>query len=208
MVSVLLDRFQALLVHPDPRRQRRAILALLVLVGLAIGLVIGLAGPAIALALVVVGVGGWLVIRSPVWGLIAIIAVATLLPFATLPFKIGFTPTFLDVAVFATLAVWASAYATRAETRLEVSPIGGLIALFLALAMVAFALGLRHARPTPNHLRQFLEMVLSIILFFVVINTVRTRAQLAFLAKALILGGATAAGFGVLFYILPREVTV
>lgn len=208
MVSALLGRFQALLVHPDPRRQRRAILAVLVLVGLAVGLVIGLAGPAIALALVVVGIGGWLVIRSPLWGLVGIIAVATLLPFATLPFKIGFTPTFLDVAVFATLAVWAMAYATRTETRLEASPIGGLIALFLALAVVAFALGLRHARPTPNHLRQFLEMVLSITLFFVVINTVRTRAQLVLLAKALILGGAMAAGFGVLFYILPREVTV
>ena len=208
MVSSLFGRFQALLVHPDPRRQRRAILAVLILVGVIIGLVIGLAGPAIALALVVVAIGGGLVIRSPLWGLVGIVAVATLLPFATLPFKIGFTPTFLNVAVFATLAVWAFTYATRTETRLEVSAIGGLVALFLGLAVLAFALGLRHARPTPNHLRQFLEMVLSIILFFVVINTVRTRAQLVFLARVLMLGGTAAAAFGVLFYILPREVTV
>ncbi len=208
MVSSLLGRFQALLVHPDPRRQRRAILAVLILVGLSIGLLIGLAGPAIALALVVVGIGGWFVIRSPLWGLVGILAVATLLPFATLPFKIGFTPTFLDVAVFATLAVWALTYATRTETRLEVSAIGGLVALFLGLAMITFALGLRHARPTPNHLRQFLEMVLSIILFFVVINTARTPAQLVTLAKSLLLGGTAAATFGVLFYILPREMTV
>ena len=208
MLHTTYIRFHSLLVHPNPRRQRWAILALLVAGGLGIGFVVGIAGPTAALALAVTALGGWLVLRSPLWGLVGIVAVSTLLPFATLPFKIGFTPSFLDVAIFATFAVWVFKYATRAETRLEISPIGAAVALFLAMAAFTFAIGLRYGRPTPNNARQFLEMVLSITLFFVVVNAARTRERVLWLARALMIGGSIAAGLGVLFYFIPQTWTV
>lgn len=208
MLQTTYLRFQSLLIDPDPRRQRRAIVGLLAASGLLIGLLIGLLGPFITAGLALALVAAWLVVRSPLWGLVGVIAISTVLPFATLPFKIGFTPSFLDLAVFATFAVWAFKYVTREENRLETSALGPVVALFLAMAAITFALGLQHSRPTANNLRQFLEMVISITLFFVVINTVRTRQQLIFVSRALMIGGAVAAAFGVLFYLIPRDATV
>ncbi|RME86137.1 MAG: hypothetical protein D6775_00880 [Caldilineae bacterium] len=208
MFQAAISRFQTLLVHPDPRHQRRGILLLLTASGLAVGLVVGVAGPTIALALAVSALGGWLVLRSPMWGLAGIIGVSTLLPFATMPFKIGFTPSFLDLAIFATFGVWALRYMLREETRLEMTPIGGAVLLFLGMAAFTFVMGLQHARPTSNNLRQFMEMVLSITLFFVVINVIRERNQLHFMAQLLMLCGAGAAALGILFYVLPQEATV
>jgi O-antigen ligase len=208
MIHATFARVQSLLVDPDPRRQRWVILALLLASGLLIGLVVGVAGPLVALALAIVLIAGALVLHDVMWGLVGIIAMSALLPFATLPFKIGFTPSFLDLAIFATFGVWVLKYALGQETRLETSSIGGAVALFMVMAAFAFAMGLQHARPTSNNLRQFMEMVLSITLFFVVINVVQTRQQLTFLARALMLGGAGAAALGILFYIMPQDATV
>ncbi len=208
MFQTTYSRFQSLLVDPDPRRQRWAIFGLLLSGGLLIGLIIGAAGPLIALALGTVAIGGWLVLRSPLWGLVGIIAISTVLPFATLPFKIGFTPSFLDLAILAAFGVWVLKYALAEETRFEASSIGGVAALFLIMTAFTFALGLQHARPTSNNLRQFMEMVIGITLFFVVYNVVRSRQQLLFLVRALILGGAGAAFLGVLFYVIPQTATV
>ena len=203
-----LDKFHTLLVSPDPRQQRWAILLLLLAGGLAAGLAIGVLGPLITLGLTVATIGGVIVLRSPLWGLVGVILIATLLPFATMPFKIVFTPSFLDLALLATFGVWALRYALARETRFEFSGLGGMVLLFLFLAAFSFALGLQYARPTSNNLRQFMEMILSIALFFVVINVVRDEESLFLLARALIIGGAGAAFFGILFYVIPRDATV
>ncbi len=202
------DKFRTQLVSPDPRRQRRAILLLLLAGGLAAGLLVGVAGPIIALGLTAASIAAIVTLRSPLWGLVGVILIATLLPFATLPFKIVFTPSFLDMAIFAAFGVWALRYALARETQFEFSSLGGFVLLFLFLAAFSFALGLQYARPTSNNLRQFLEMILSIALFFVVINVVRDEASLFLLARALMLGGAGAAFFGILFYVIPRDATV
>ena len=207
-MSAYLDRFRSQLTSPHPREQRRAILLLLLLGGLLAGLAIGVLGPIPALGLTVAGIAAVVVLRSPLWGLVGIILVATLLPFGTMPFDIIITPSFLDLALFATFGVWALAYALARETRFHFSSLGGFVLLFLLLAAFSFAMGLQHARPTPNNLRQFMEMIISIALFFVVINVVRDEESLFLLARALILGGAGAAFFGILFYVLPRETTV
>ena len=208
MLQSQLRRFRARLVSPHPREQHQAILLLLLAAGLAAGLAIGVLGPIITLGLVIATIGGIVVLRSPLWGLVGIILIATLLPFGTMPFKILFTPSFLDIAIFATFGVWALTYALARETHFQFSSLGGLVLLFLLLAAFSFAMGLQYARPTSNNLRQFLEMILSIALFFVVINVVRDEDALFLLARALILGGAGAAFLGILFYVIPREATV
>ena len=76
------------------------------------------------------------------------------------------------------------------------------------MAAFTFAIGLRYGRPTPNNARQFLEMVLNITLFFVVVNAARTRERVLWLARALMIGGSIAAGLGVLFYVIPQPWTV
>jgi O-antigen ligase len=208
MLHSSLEKFRTRLVSPDPHQQRWAILLLLLAGGLTAGLLVGIAGPVIALGLALATLGGAVVLRSPLWGLVGIILIATLLPFATMPFKIVFTPSFLDLAIFATFGVWALRYALARETKFEFSGLGGFVLLFLFLAAFSFALGLQYARPTSNNLRQFMEMILSIALFFVVINVVRDEKSLFLMAKALMIGGAGAAFLGILFYVIPREATV
>ena len=89
---------------------RRFVLAAVVSVALAAGLVAGayvaLLSPLLAVVGVVALVGGLLVLRDTQWGLVAIVALICLLPFGALPFKIGFTPTFLDIALLAVYFVW------------------------------------------------------------------------------------------------------
>ena len=208
MLNAYFERFRTQLISPDPRQQRQAILLLLLAAGLATGLAIGVLGPMITLGLTLAAIGGIVVLRSPLWGLVGVILIATLLPFATMPFKIVFTPSFLDIAIFATFGVWALRYALARETTFEFSSLGGFVLLFLFLAAFSFALGLQYARPTSNNLRQFMEMILSIALFFVVINVVRDESSLFLLARTLMIGGAGAAFFGILFYVIPREATV
>jgi len=208
MFDAYFDKFRSQLISPDPHQQRWAILLLLLAGGLAVGLAIGVLGPIITLGLTMATIGGIVVLRSPLWGLVGVILIATLLPFATMPFKIVFTPSFLDIAIFATFGVWALRYALARETKFEFSSLGGFVLVFLFLVAFSFALGLQYARPTSNNLRQFLEMILSIALFFVVINVVRDEPSLFLLARTLMIGGAGAAFFGILFYVIPRDATV
>jgi len=208
MLSSYLARFRTKFVSPHAQQQRWAILLLLLAGGLLAGMLVGVAGPMIALGLVVAIMGAIVMLRSPLWGLVGVILVSTLLPFATMPFKIVFTPNFLDLVILAAFGVWALRYALARETRFKFSSLGGMVLLFLFLAAFSFALGLQYNRPTSNNLRQFMEMILSIALFFVVINVVQDEDSLFLLARALMLGGAGAAFFGILFYVLPRDVTV
>ena len=184
------------------------LVALLAVVALFVGALLAFLGPVGGMAVLVAGAGALLMLRDVRWGLYALLGVICLLPFASLPFKIGFTASFLDLAIFATFGVWVLKYVLGEETRLRTSSVGGVVALFMVIAAFTFAMGLQHARPTSNNLRQFMEMVLSISLFFVVINVVQTRRQLTFLSRAFILGGAAAATLGILFYIMPQDATV
>ena len=94
----------------------------------------------------------------------ALFAVIGLLPFAALPFKIGFTPTFLDVALLAIYFVWIMRVATRRDRELIGTPLGVAGAAFLLLAVFAFANGLRYSRPTSTTIRNFAELALAIAL--------------------------------------------
>jgi len=73
---------------------------------LAIALFIGIFGPLIALALALALIGGMLILLDTHWGFVALAGVLYGLPFASLPFSIGFKPTFLDVAIGALFFVW------------------------------------------------------------------------------------------------------
>ena len=76
-----------------------ALAALALVVGAPIGILIGLLGPILGSATVVALAAAYLVLRSPLLALLAVIAVIFVLPFAALPVDVGFAPTFLDLAL-------------------------------------------------------------------------------------------------------------
>jgi O-antigen ligase len=176
--------------------------------GLLVGALFGYLGPVIAVALILALVGGLLMLRSTQWGLLAVIAVICLLPFGSLPVKIGFTPTFLDVVFGVVFFVWLARIATRQQGEFIASPLALPVLLFMLLAVISFTLGLAHASPTPNALRRFGETMLSIALFFLVINCVRKQREVEQLILGIMGLGTLEAAIGIVFYVLPHDWTV
>ena len=113
---------------------------------------------------------------------------SALLPFAALPFKLGFTPTFLDVALLAVYLVWVMRIATRRQRALSGTRLGAPILIFVVLAFFAFANGLRFSPPTSTTMRNFAELVLGILFFFVVVNTLRSQADLDLVTRLIMRG--------------------
>jgi hypothetical protein len=73
------------------------------------------------------------------------------------------------------------------------------------LACASFVAGLSHAYLDQYVLRHFVEILLSIALFFAVLNCVRTEQQLRLLTTVLIVAGFGAALVGVVLYFLPSD---
>ena len=87
-------------------------------------------------------------------------------------------------------------------------PIGLLIGLFMLMAVFSFIYGMSHSRPTTTIIRRFGEILLGIGLFFVVINTVRTQRELAWVTRWLFLAAWACASIAVVFYVIPENWTV
>jgi hypothetical protein len=189
------------------------------LVALAAGALLSFGGPIVAVAaLVTLAVSVWF-LRDFTSGFWAVIGIILLLPFAAFPVKIVFTPTFLDAALGGLLALWflraaSGGRMTNDERRsamdvrhssFVIRRLGFAVAAFAGLAFFAFVFGLAHAPLTANVLRHFVELLLSIALFFVVVQSVRDPAMLERLVRVVIIAGALAAAVGILLYVLPDE---
>jgi len=208
--------WQRIFVESDRRFALMAAVTLAIAVGLVVGAYVALLSPILAIAGVVAVTGGLLMLRDTQWGLVALIVLICLLPFGALPFKVGFTLTFLDLVLLALYFVWIVRIATGRGPRVlgessarasqfVATPLGLPIVVFLLLACASFVAGLAHASPTSYILRHFVELLLSIALFFVIVNCVQTRAQLRTLVAALLLAGAAAAFIGIVLYLLPSD---
>jgi hypothetical protein len=180
-------------------------LALTLAVAVATGYALAEAGPLLAAA-------GALGLALAVWmlrdievGYWAVIGVVCLLPFASFPFEIGFTPTFLDAAMVGLFAVWLLQVMGGTQRRLVTTSLGGPVLLFLLLALAAFVLGLGHAPLTSYVVRHFAEILLSVVLFFLVVNTVHEPGRLERLVRALAVCAFGAALLGVILYVVPDE---
>ncbi len=171
--------------------------------GLVVGAYVAILSPILAVAGVLALLGGLLILRDVQWGLVAIVGLICLLPFGALPFKIGFTPTFLDLALIGVYFVWIMRIATGKADTFIGTALGLPIVLFLLLACASFVAGLAHAYLSQYFLRHFVEILLSIALFFVIVNCVRTRRQLRLLILVILLAGFAASLIGVFLYFIP-----
>ena len=207
MLSIL-DRAELILFNPDRRVAALGLAGLLLLGASLAALLIGVGGPLYGLVAFFAVCGGLLILRSTRWGFLALFVVIGLLPFAALPFKLGFTPTFLDVALLALYFVWIMRVATRREPVLVGTALGIPVLIFLFLAVIAFANGLRFSPPTATAIRNFGELALSILFFFLIVNTLRREEDLYFVARLIMVVGAGAAAIAMVFYVIPQTWTV
>jgi polysaccharide biosynthesis protein PslJ len=208
MINGAYRTFQRLAFSPSPVL-RAGVLTLVAAFGaLVLALLIGVAGPFVALAFGFAIIAGALIIVDTHWGFVALVGVAFVLPFASLPFSIGFKPTFLDLALGALFFVWIAKIAVGNERGFIASPLGLLVALFMVMALFSFVFGLTHSRVSSFAVRRFAEILLGIALFFVAVNSVRSEGEMVWVVRWLMVAGWLSALIAVAFYVIPTEWTV
>ena len=172
------------------------------------GLIVALLGGVYSLALF----GGlafalWM-LRDIDVGFIALIAFVCLLPFGALPVNIGFKPTFLDLVIGVLFLVWLFRRVTGRQGRFIAASVGVPLLVFMALALASFVAGLGHAPLTSNVARHFAEVLLSITLVFMVVDTVRDEVRLAKFVRAVMAAGFLASLVAIVVYALPDRTSM
>lgn len=167
------------------------------------GIVLAFGGPIAGAGVLLGGLATILVLRNIELGFFGVIAVVALLPFATLPFDIGLTPTFLDFALGAAVLVWLLGIVTGKQRRIITTPIALPLVLFIIVAIFAFIFGLAYGPLTPTLLRKFAELLLSLGFVIIVVDYCRTWPRLERLVKFLLLMGAAASIIAIGLYLLP-----
>jgi O-antigen ligase len=97
---------------------------------------------------------------------------------------------------------------TGRQRTFETSPLGILLFAFLGWALFIFIFGLRYGGLNVTVARNFLEVLLSVSLFFLAINQVKNVGQINQISRVIILAGGGAAALGIFFYFIPGDWTV
>ncbi len=176
--------------------------ALLAIVG---GLIAAYGGPVAAAAVLLTLGAAYIVLREIEIGFWGVILVVALIPFATLPIDIGLTPTFLDLAIAAVVAVWLLRLVTGQQTAIALTPITLPLIIFILIAIFAFIFGLSNGPLTPTLLRKFAELLLSLGFVLVIIDYCREWERLLRLVKVLLLAGAAASAIAIGLWLLPDD---
>jgi O-antigen ligase len=171
-----------------------------------IGLLVAVTGPVIAVGAVLGAMAGLYVLSNVSAALYGVILVTTLIPFGTLPFKIGITPTFLDIAMGAFVLVYLAQWMSGRRQGFRFTPVHPLLALYLLWLLLCFALGLRFALPTSANLRQFTETLLSISMVFILVDLMREPKILRRLVIVVMIAIGIQALVAFILYILPSDV--
>lgn len=196
----------------DDGNEQKVRLLLIIGATIVVGLLAGLAtvllpnpligfGAAIGLAVVVP-----LVTRS-MFALSGVIAIATLLPYAVIPIKLGLTFTMLEVCLIAVFLIWLTRIATHKadQETFVTTPFNWAVLLFVGMCIFALVLGWNNYTDLQTTIHNFAKFLLAILSFFAVINLVRTQAAIDLLLRVLTLTGSLAAFIGVALYRLPAS---
>jgi polysaccharide biosynthesis protein PslJ len=175
-------------------------------VGGGLGLLLALANPLWVVAGIIGVLAGVYILTDIRAALYGMVGVAVLLPFATLPVRIGFTPTFLDAVQGVFLLIYSLQWVKRLRTQMYLTPVHALVLLYVLWLIVSFALGLRHAPATSQIIRQFMETVLSSLMVFIIVDFVRDVQMLRRLVQAMALLIAVQAVIGIGLWLLPDSI--
>jgi len=182
-----------------------ALLLVTATVGLAGGWIVATFGAIITAALALALAGGLWALRDIEIGYAALIGVIALLPFGAVPVPFSPRPTFLDLAMLLLFGVWMVQLATRRQQDFISAPLGIWVIMFMAVAVGAFIAGLGHAALDQKTARRFVEIIASILMYFLIVNTVRDENRLRRLTRLIILSGVAASLVAIVLYLLPDE---
>jgi hypothetical protein len=199
--SSLTDTFAAELLRERPALRSAALVLACLALGIGAGAAVSFGPFWLGFVGLIALLGGLALLRSIDLALAAVFGVALLLPFGALPFKIAVTPTFLELALIALLGMTALRVLATPELDLRLSALGGAVVGWLGLTLFALVLG-AGGLPDNLTLHNYLKFFLAVLLFFAVLNVVRSRAQMRLTMRWIILSGGAAALIGVGLYAL------
>ena len=177
------------------------------LVAVVAGSLMAFGGPIISLAAILAGVAAYVVLRDIEIGFWAVILIVCLLPFATVPVDIGLTPTFLDLGLGVVAGIWLLGLVSGRQRTVVTSPVTLPLIIFIIVTLFAFIFGLNNGPLTPNLLRHFAELLLSVGFVIIIVDYCRDWLQLERLVKILLLAGAGAGAIAIGFWLLPDDFT-
>ena len=183
------------------------IIALAAMVGLALGAATALASQ-LYLTAGLIGIATLLAaLASPFWALIGVIAATLGLPFGVIPVELGpVRLTIVDVIlVLATLSWVFRLLATRVD--FVSSHADGVILLYVGITLIAFLLGTSYTT-TPEVYRLFLKSINAALVFFAVLQSVKSVATLRQTAWLFSLIGWGASAIAVVLYFLPYATSI
>lgn len=198
-----VDDLQIWVSRLDSRLYAIMIGVVVSLIGGGIGLMMVLFGPVITGGFVLGVLVGLYILTDVHAALYGVIGVMMLVPFGTLPFSIGFTPTLLDLAIGTFVMVYLFQWMTGRRQTLQFTPVHILIAFYILWLLASYMLGLRHATPTPNNIRQFAETILSITLVFIVVDMLRDPTMLRRLVLVFMVAVGIQAVIAIVLFALP-----
>lgn len=187
--------------QPAWRASPLVAVALAMLFGLLAGALTAFGPYWAGFALLVALACGYALLVDTSMGLAAVLLIATILPFGTLPFKAVLTPNFLELALIALLGVWLLRLLTQPDEQLHLTALGLLIIGFLGLTLFSFLIG-SNGSPDSLMLHNYFKFVLAVLFFFAVVNCVRSREQARLIFRVLIIGGAISALIGLVLYFM------
>ncbi|MSQ10900.1 MAG: O-antigen ligase domain-containing protein [Dehalococcoidia bacterium] len=177
--------------------------ALLVLLGVGCGAVTVLGAPWLGFALLAGGAFVTAVIRRPWIGAAGTAVLLYLLPFATVPVPLGgFRLSFLDIALTVTLAAWLLRSVALAGRDIRFTQAGPGIAALVGVMVTALLFSQQAV--SAEIFRFFLKAINSMLLFFTVVNLLRSPAEVTRFARVVFLAAAASALVAIGLYLLPE----
>jgi O-antigen ligase len=172
--------------------------------GMAVGQAVVTREPWVVLV-ALLAMGGWAIsAAAPLAGLVVFVLIAVLLPYAVLPVRLVFSPTFVDVTLSMLLASWLVRKLVRREP-IVFGRTGVLLTGFLILAVACLCFGTAAAPIASEQLRLFAKLINSLLLFFGVVNIVRDERSVVRVSQALMLSIGAAAAIALAIHGLPRD---
>lgn len=198
-----VNALQAWVAGLDRRVYAILIGAVIGILGGGVGLLVALTEPIIAFGVIAGILIALYVLSSAEIALYGIVGIMMLLPFGTVPFRLGFTPSLMDAALGAFIFVYLCQWMLGRRKMFAATPVHPLILIYATWLILCFILGLRWAPPTSTILRGFAETLLAISLTFVLVDYLREPGALRRLVIVILVFAGIQALIAITLYALP-----
>jgi hypothetical protein len=127
--------------------------------------------------------------------LTVMVLLITVLPFGTLPFRAVITPSLLSVAIVALISMRLINALTSIDYAVDFTPFAPAVLGFIGFTLFALFLGAK-GLPDATTLHNYAKFLLGILVMFVVLDTIKSEADIRWAMRILLIGGTISALIG------------